>query len=149
MSGQYAGAQRQRSVLPIVVIVIGVIALLIGGVTLAVAAEAKPTLENALADPTGDLLTQEAYERTRNFGIAVLVIGALCIVGGIVALTRRSSPNPAQPQPVYYAQPQQPVHHAYQPQPQPWAPPPAPPPPPPAAPGAWQAPPPDASQRVG
>ena len=146
MSGQHAGAPQQRSILPVVLIVIGVIVLLIGGVTFAAAEEAKPSLENAFSDPTGDLLTQEAYERTRNFAIAALVIGALCIGGGILWIAQR---RPAQQQPVYHGYPQhQPVHYGHQPQPQPWAPPPAPAPPAPP-PGAWQAPPPDSSQRVG
>jgi hypothetical protein len=146
MSGQYAGAPQQRSILPVVLIVIGVIVLLIGAVTFAAAEEAKPSLENAFADPTGDLLTQEAYDRTRNFGIAALVIGALCIGGGILWITqRRTAPQ----QPVYYGQQQQqPVHYGYQ-QPQAWAAPPPAPAPPAPPPGPWQAPPPDSSQRVG
>lgn len=158
MSGQYTGAQQSRSILPIVAIVIGVIALLIGAVMLAVASEAKPTLENALSSPEGDLLTQEAYERTRNFATALLVIGGLSLGGGILALVQRSSGSKQPPtaygyqqaQPVAYGYQQAPpVPHGYQPQPQQWqAPPPvqAPPAPPP---GAWPAPPPDASQRVG
>lgn len=145
MSGNQYGGRPRRSAAPVVALVLGVIALLIGAAALGFAAQYKPTLENAIANG-GEVLSSDSYNVIRGIGFVALVVGGVAVLGGIVGLASRPS--------VVVQPPQQPVYYGQQPQwqnpaPQQWVAPAAPPAPAAVAAPPVAAPPPDAAQRVG